>query len=177
MGYDIPADHHNSLPIGRPIGKDPALGAGFGPWAPIGGMHPGSKDMADTVGSTTDEALVLLGLAAAQRLAHKTAVDAGWYRDPATGRPKERNVGEMIALMHSELSEALEADRKDLMDDKLPHRHGVEVEMADLLIRVFDFAEVKGFDLARTVLEKNQFNRTRADHKLSNRGKPGGVKY
>ena len=42
--------------------------------------------------------------------------------------------------MHSELSEALEADRKGLMDSHLPHRDGREVEFADLIIRVLDTA-------------------------------------
>ena len=45
---------------------------------------------------------------------------------------------QMLALIHSEISEALEADRKDLMDDKLPHRKMAEVEMADTAIRVLD---------------------------------------
>lgn len=44
-----------------------------------------------------------------------------------------------IALMHSELSEALEADRKDLMDDKLPQYKGLDVELVDTLIRILDY--------------------------------------
>ena len=64
------------------------------------------------------EDLARVGLMAAQMLSHRTATDAGWYRNPKTGRKIKRNMGEVIALMHSELSEALEAFRKDLMDDK-----------------------------------------------------------
>lgn len=117
-----------------------------------------------------------LGLQAAQELAHGTAVSAGWYRDPKTGDPVQRNFGEVIALMHSELSEALEADRKGLMDDKLPNRDGREVEFADLIIRVLDTAAALGFDVAGAVIEKNRFNQTRADHKLSVRA-AGGKRY
>lgn len=80
------------------------------------------------------------GLVAAQRLAHDTASNAGWYKDPATGRDVQRNFGEVVALMHSELSEALEAHRKSLMDDKLPDRPGIEVEFADCIIRILDTA-------------------------------------
>lgn len=66
-----------------------------------------------------------------------------------------------IALMHSELSEALEADRKNLMDDKLPHRTGKEVELADCLIRILDCAAAEGYDIEGAVYEKIAFNKTR----------------
>ena len=116
------------------------------------------------------------GLQFAQRLAHKTATDAGWYTDPATCKPVKRNFGEVVALMHSELSEAMEADRKGLMDDKLPHRDGREVEFADCIIRILDTAAALGLDVAGAVIEKNRFNRERADHKLEARA-AGGKKY
>ena len=66
-----------------------------------------------------------------------------------------------IALMHSELSEALEADRKDLMDDKLTHRKGLEVELADAVIRIMDFSQGKDLDVDGAVLEKLNYNKTR----------------
>lgn len=100
-----------------------------------------------------------------------------WWTDPATGEKKERNVGEMFALMHSELSEALEADRKHLMDRHLPHRTGVEVELADLLIRVFDFAGALGLDLDGALAEKLAYNARRADHTDAARLAPGGKRY
>ena len=117
------------------------------------------------------------GIFSLQHLAHKTALDAGWYTDPATGEPVTRNFGEVVALMHSELSEALEADRKGLMDDKLPHRDGREVEFADLILRVLDTAAALGLDVAGALIEKNRFNAQRADHKLSARQSENGKKY
>jgi len=122
------------------------------------------------------EMIAYQGLSEAQRIAHKTATDAGWYSDPATGEPIERNFGEVVALMHSELSEALEADRKGLMDDKLPHRDGREVEFADCIIRILDTAAALGLDVAGALIEKSRYNRTRADHKLAAR-LAGGKKY
>lgn len=93
------------------------------------------------------------------------------------GTPKERNKGELIALMHSELSEALEGERKDLMDDKLPHRKMAEVELADCLIRIFDYAGAFGYDLEKAYQEKRLYNKYREDHKHEARQKEGGKKW
>lgn len=63
-----------------------------------------------------------------------------WWHDLETGKRLDRNKGELLMLVVSELSEALEGERKDLMDDHLPHRKMAEVEMADAVIRLLDFA-------------------------------------
>lgn len=111
-----------------------------------------------------------------QSICHGNAVNAGWYTDLITGEWKSLNVGERIALMHSELSEAFEAHRKDLMDDHLPHRKGLEVELADAVIRILDFAGAENLDLAGAIIEKLEYNRHRVDHKLENRAREGGKK-
>lgn len=122
-----------------------------------------------------DEKLFRDGLAAGMRLASKTA--AKWYRDPMTGKTIERNFGEVVALMHSELSEALEAHRKGLKDDKLTHRPGVECEFADTILRILDTAKHNGYDVPGACIEKNRFNAKRKDHTLAARRRAGGKKY
>lgn len=71
------------------------------------------------------------------------------------------NTGEKIALMHSELSEALEADRKDLTSDHIPGFSGVEEELADCMIRIMDFAGHHDLRLAEAITAKLQFNLSR----------------
>ena len=88
-----------------------------------------------------------------------------------------RNVGEILCLIHSEISEAMEGHRKNLPDDKLPHRSMLEVELADAVIRIFDLAGAKGLDLGNAIAEKRAFNANRADHKIENRLKENGKKF
>jgi len=108
---------------------------------------------------------------------YQSNVDAGWWHDINTGEPLDRNKGELIALMHSELSEALEYIRKGGNDDHLPHRDGVEVELADVLIRIFDFAGGFGLDLEGALMEKWEYNKHRADHKREHRAAEGGKSF
>jgi NTP pyrophosphatase (non-canonical NTP hydrolase) len=79
--------------------------------------------------------------------AHSTAVEKGWWQ---TDRP----LLECIALMHCELSEAVEAYRKG------DEAHVVE-ELADVLIRTFDLCGRRGWNLERAVTDKMAFNKTR----------------
>lgn len=83
-------------------------------------------------------------------------------------------IASKLALCHSEISEALEGMRKGLMDDHLPHRPMVEVELADTIIRICDLAGFMGLDLGGAVNEKLDYNSKRADHKMSNRNADGG---
>lgn len=72
---------------------------------------------------------------------------------------ESENTGEKIALMHSELSEALEADRKNITsDDKIPDFTGVEAELADTIIRIFDFAGYHQLRLAEALVAKMRVN-------------------
>jgi len=102
---------------------------------------------------------------------------AGWHTNPVTGKLLDRNKGEMLMLIVSEISEAMEGERKGLMDDKLPHRAMAEVELADTIIRICDYAGRWGYDLGGAVVEKLRYNATREDHKLENRLKEGGKKW
>ncbi|WP_259668022.1 hypothetical protein [Rhizobium lentis] len=113
---------------------------------------------------------------------HAQSRKAGWYTNLATGRALDRNVGEMLMLIVSEISEAMEGVRKStggktLMDDKLPHRPMAEVELADAMIRIGDLAAFLGFDLGGAIVEKMAFNASREDHKIENRLKAGGKAF
>lgn len=165
-----------------------------------------------------------------------------WWRDLKTGTPIQRNKGEQGMLIVSELSEAMEGARKDLMDDHLPHRTMEEVEIADTLIRCLDYryghfgphpfkhqpmvpvegdgnvgerlmmitsnvvymtlaaygikahteelfwldaaintlfwyAQWRNLDLLGAFAEKNEYNKTRADHQPAARLEEGGKKW
>ena len=82
-----------------------------------------------------------------------------------------------LMLTVSELSEAMEGDRKGLMDDKLPHRPMREVELADAVIRIFDLAGAYDLDIAGAIAEKMEFNQVRPDHKIAARVAGGGKAY
>lgn len=93
---------------------------------------------------------------------HKAADDKGWY--PEEGR----NIGELISLIHSELSEALEEARnnkyktyyiKDSKGNKKPE--GFAIEIADALIRIFDMCGYLNIDIEKALEEKIAYNTTR----------------
>lgn len=107
---------------------------------------------------------------------HENNVSKGFYED-------KKNIGEMLALIHSEVSEALEADRKgnyanmnELLWEDLnthpeesyfPHafveycKDTFEDELADVIIRVLDLAHFKGIDLEKHIDAKMAYNKTR----------------
>jgi NTP pyrophosphatase (non-canonical NTP hydrolase) len=100
-----------------------------------------------------------------------------WWQDIETGLPIKRNKGELLALIHSEISEALEGERKNLMDDKLPHRKMAEVELVDAIIRILDYAGGFGYDLQGAFEEKMIYNSMREDHKHEARRIAGGKQF
>ena len=86
---------------------------------------------------------------------HDNAVDHGWWEEP-------REDGTLIALIMSEAAEALEALRKgNGPDEHCPQFSGAEVELADVVIRIMDMAEARGWDVAGAIVAKHEFNKTR----------------
>lgn len=86
---------------------------------------------------------------------HASNVEAGWWSDLATGQSilKTRNRGELLMLVVSELAEAADGTRFRLMDDKLPHRTMLEVELADAKIRILDVGGADRLDLTGAAME------------------------
>jgi len=123
-----------------------------------------------------------------QQVCHGMNVQAGWWNNLQTGElltsttsggitTHKVNVPEKLCLIHSEISEAMEGHRKNLMDDKLPDRKMLEVELADAVIRCFDLAGGLNLDLAGAITEKLIYNAGRADHKVENRKLDGGKAF
>lgn len=137
---------------------------------------------------------------------HARSYNAGWWLDPVSAKSlipgeDDRDFGGVseaathayfpyvlatkIALIHSEVSEMLEAVRVDANDDKLPQYKGVTVEAADVVIRVCDLigmltiqsSNSLEYDLASAILDKLAVNGVRADHSIAKRLAPGGKKF
>jgi NTP pyrophosphatase (non-canonical NTP hydrolase) len=99
--------------------------------------------MTDFIGLINDKALEI----------HQAAVAKGFWENP--------NIGEKCMLICCEVAEAIEADRKSLMDSHLKHRRGLEVELADALIRIMDLAGYLQIDLGGAIVEKLAYNAQR----------------
>ena len=86
---------------------------------------------------------------------HFTSVGHGWW-------DLNRSDGETILLMHCELSEAVEFLREgNGPSDHIPAFSGLEEELADVIIRILDFAKRKNLRIAEAVIEKMKFNEGR----------------
>jgi NTP pyrophosphatase (non-canonical NTP hydrolase) len=88
------------------------------------------------------------------KFANDNAHKKGFYDKP-------QETGTRLMLMVSEIAEGMEADRKDLMDDKIPEFTGLEAELADCIIRILDFSHEKKLKVAEAIVRKMAFNQTR----------------
>ena len=93
---------------------------------------------------------------------HNTAKEKGWWDD------SNRNVGELLALVHSEISEALEVYRikgkdrlQEIWEDEKGKPEGFVTELADVIIRIADLCGEFNLDLESTLVKKMEFNKTR----------------
>lgn len=114
-----------------------------------------------------------------QDICHQQAKDAGWWEaaDGSDTRTNPYCFSNKLALIHSEVSEAMEGDRKGLMDTHLPHRPMRAVELADAVIRIMDLAGAYDLDLGGAIAEKLAYNAERPDHKRHHRAGVGGKRY
>lgn len=95
---------------------------------------------------------------AIQGVVHAIAVSKGWHETPC-------NDGEVLALIHSEVSEALEALRTgNKGSKKIQGFSQLEEELADIIIRVMDYAGANKLRVAEAIIAKAAYN-TGRDHK------------
>ena len=100
------------------------------------------------------------------RKSHKTATEKGWWDTP------KREIPELLALIHSEVSEALESYRIGEVDtmwyEGSGKPEGFVIELADTVIRIADLCGEFGLDLESALTEKMAYNKTRT-HRHGNK--------
>lgn len=117
----------------------------------------------NTEGMTAEEATFVVAFSNLATQVFKDNEAKGFW--PATewlSAAENKNFGEAIALIHSELSEALESVRHgEPQSEKIPGFTNTEEELADAVIRIMDLAGGKGYRVAEAMIAKLKYNRTR----------------
>ena len=104
----------------------------------------------------------------------------GWWNNIETGEDMTDNPymqATKLALIHSEVSEALEGLRRGGNDDKLSQYTNEAVELADVFIRLFDYCGAKKIPIGSVIVDKINYNAQREDHEVGNRKKVSGKKF
>lgn len=112
-----------------------------------------------------------------QAVMHRLSREKGWWPqlDDKNSSPAEKKklveatIPEKLVLIHSEVSEAMEEYRRRKRitevsfgeDDEEEKPEGLPIELADVVIRVFDLAEALHIDLGYWIVRKYEYNQTR----------------